>query len=73
MPFYIRGGAGPMRYSHRVGGRKRSGPPSSGGQKVAVALLATAIFAFFLNHAVGITLAVMFALIGLLVLWLARR
>ena len=27
MPFYIGGGIGPLRYAHRIGGRRRRRPP----------------------------------------------
>jgi hypothetical protein len=28
MPFYIGGGIGPIRYAHRIGGRRRRRPPT---------------------------------------------
>jgi len=64
MPFYIRGGLGPLRYSHRIGGRRRSSGSPVGGCLLGLFLLIALIAgAFQASVALGVVLIV--ALVGL--------
>jgi small-conductance mechanosensitive channel len=70
MPFYIRGGTGPLRYSHRVGGHKSH---SSASAKAFALLVGVVVVVFVFNMAAGIALVSVIALVGVVGLVVARR
>jgi hypothetical protein len=66
MPFYVRAGVGPIRYSHRIGGSRRRKNSGSGLGGAFFVLLIVLGFCFQLNQVFAYVMTAVFGMMGLL-------